>query len=316
MAEVGTYNGGGGGGQGLPCCSWHDSRPAAAMCVSCARPVCAECDRFIAYRHYCPECAPRVPGAYPHPVPPPPPLVPMQPPEPEDEREKRWWKADWGLLEVFVAWLLIFGLYNVVGVMLYVFTDNPILYNYLAYALLFCPLIAVSVWFIPHRHGRGWGELGLRWGRPGKTLAYGGLGALTAMAMSYGIFFLIFLIFYLITGRAPISAESERLQDLGSGYLILVLLVVVVLAPIFEELFFRGLFYPALRRRLGPTSAIILNGAIFGILHFQPLFMISLVLVGIVLAYLYEKTDSLAAPMIAHALYNLVVIIVSLLAGW
>lgn len=297
----------------MPLCSLHEERPATALCVSCARPVCGECDRFLGYRHYCPECAPRLPVAYPYPVPPPP---PYQPPEPADERENRWWRADWGLLEVFVAWLVIFGLYNVVGVILYVFTDDALLFNYLAYALVFCPLIAASVWFIPHRHGRGREELGLRWGRTPRTLAFGSLGALAGLGMSYGVFFVIYLIFYLAAGRGPVSTESESLRDLSGGYLVLVLLVVVVLAPVFEELFFRGLFYPALRRRLGPTSAIVLNGAIFGIIHFQPLFMLSLILVGIVLAYLYEKTDSLAAPIIAHALYNLVVTVVSLLAGW
>ncbi len=140
--------------------------------------------------------------------------------------------------------------------------------------------------------------------------------SLVALGLSYGAFFLVYLIFYLLAGRGPVSAESEGIQDLSSGYLALVIVVVVVLAPIFEELFFRGLFYPALRRRIGPTWAIILNGAVFGVIHFQPLFMLSLILVGIVLAYLYEKTDSLAAPIIAHSLYNLAVIMVSLLAGW
>ena len=287
------------------------------MCVYCRRPVCPECDRLIGFRHYCPICAAGVPAVYPYAEPAPPPRrVPQQFPEPADEREKRWWRADWGLLEVFLAWLVIFGIYNIVGIVLYVATDNPLFYNYVAYAALFCPLVAASVWLIPHRHKRGREELGVRWGDPGRTFAFGGLGALAALAMSYGVFFIIYFIFYLATGRSPVSAEAERLQDLGGGYLAFIIFIVVVLAPIFEELFFRGLFYPALRRRMGPWPAIVLNGAIFGILHFQPLFVLSLVLVGIVLAYLYEKTDSLAAPMIAHSLYNLVVILISLLAGW
>jgi membrane protease YdiL (CAAX protease family) len=217
---------------------------------------------------------------------------------------------------VFVAWLVIFGLYNVAGVLMYVFTDNPLFFSYLAYALLFCPLIAASVWLITRRHYRGRKELGLQWGKPPRTLAFGALGTLVALGASYGAFFLIYLIFYLLADRGPVSPETERMQDLSGGYLALVLVVVVVLAPIFEELFFRGLFYPALRRTLGPTSAIILNGAIFGIIHFQPLFMVSLILVGIVLAYLYEKTDSLAAPIIAHSLYNLTVVLIALAFGW
>lgn len=301
------------GGGGLPCCRWHKTRKATAMCVSCASPVCVECDRFTGYRHYCPECAARLPAAYPYPPPPPP---PVPPPEPAGERERRWWRADWSLLEVFVAWLVIFGLYNVVGVILYVFTEDSLFYNYLAYALVFCPLIAVCVWFIARRHGRGRKELGLRWGSMPRTMGFGALGAVAGLCMSYGAFFIIYLIFYLIAGRGPVSAESEQLQDLSGGYLALVIVVVVVLAPLFEELFFRGLFYPALRRRLAPASAVVLNGVIFGIIHFQPLFIISLILVGVVLAYLYEKTDSLGAPIIAHALYNLAVTMISLFAGW
>jgi membrane protease YdiL (CAAX protease family) len=44
--------------------------------------------------------------------------------------------------------------------------------------------------------------------------------------------------------------------------------------------------------------------------------MISLILVGMMLAYLYEKTDSLAAPIIAHSLYNLTVVLIALAFGW
>lgn len=215
-----------------------------------------------------------------------------------------------------MAGLMVFGLYSVAGLILVIFTDTPHFFNHLAYALIFCPLVALSAWVILRHRGRGREELGLRWGETPRTLAFGGLGALAGLGMSYGIYFSIYLIFYLAAGRGPVSPQSERLRDLSGGHLALVLTVVVVLAPLFEELFFRGLFYPALRRRLAPSSAIVLNGAIFGIMHFQPLFMLSLVLVGIAFAWLYEKTGSLAAPIIAHALYNLVVTAVSLLAGW
>jgi uncharacterized protein len=306
-----------------PSCYLHPSTPATALCVNCAKPVCRECDRRAAYRHYCPECLPASPApapypyAYPYPIPP----FGMQPPEPTDEREKRWWRADWGLAEVLVTLVIIFVLYNTLGVVLLllnengVFGGNPVFYSYLAYALFFCPLIAFSAWFIVRRHHRGWKELGFQWGRTGRTLLVSGAGGLAALAFSYGAFFLIALIFYLIAGRSPVSAESQHIRDLGGGSVALVILVTVVLAPIFEELFFRGLLYPALRRRVGYKVAIFIDGLIFGILHFQPLFMISLILVGIVLAYIYEKTDSLFAPILTHAFYNLVVIGITFLLG-
>jgi membrane protease YdiL (CAAX protease family) len=325
MAEEGNATKGESTEQGLPRCSSHDSRPATAMCVSCARPVCKECDRVVGYRHYCPECFPRfsppVPYAYQYPVPypyavPPPPLVPMRPPEPADARERRWWMADWGLGEVLISLIIIFGLYNVLSVLLLLSTDDLVLISYISYAVFFCPLIALSTWIIVRRHGRGRKELGLQWGKPRRTLAFGGLGGLAAVPISYGAFAIIYFIFYLIAGRGPVSAESEQMQQLSGGYLALVIFTVVVLAPIFEELFFRGLFYPALRNRMGKKWAILLNGMIFGAMHFQPLFMISLVLVGITLAYIYEKTDSLFASMLTHALYNGAVILMALLLGW
>lgn len=235
--------------------------------------------------------------------------------EPAGESERRWWRADWGLAEVLLSWLAIFGIYTVLGVVLLVSTDNPIIYNYLAYALFLCPLIALCVAVIPRRHGRGREELGLRWGKPSRTLAFGWLGAMAAVTLSYAAFFLVYLAFYLLAGRGPVSAESEHLRDLGGGSLVLLVLVTVVLAPVFEELFFRGLFYPALRRRLGVWGAIALNGVIFGALHMQPLFMLSLVLVGMILAYLYEKTESLVAPMLAHSMYNLAVVLITVLVG-
>ena len=317
MPEEGSGNTAGDGGSDTPYyCSWHESRPATAMCMWCARPVCAECARRVGYRHYCPQCAPYIPAPYPY-VMPPQPYVPPPPPEPSDERERRWWRADWGIVEVIVALLLIFGIYNAVGVILFITTENPLFFSYLAYALFFCPLIVASIWVIVwQRHARGREELGLRWGRPGRTLAYGGLGTVAALLLSYGAFFLIYLIFYLIAGRAPVSGETEQMQEIGGGYIVMVIFVVVVLAPVFEELFFRGLFYPSLRRVVGPRSAIVLNGLVFGLLHFQPLFMISLILVGIVLAYLYEKTDSLVAPIMTHSLYNLAVVVIALVFGW
>lgn len=332
MADGETGPGAGEAGCRPPRCHAHDQRAAVALCVACGRPVCRECDRRCGYAHYCAACLPPIyppqpyppqpypPQPYPpQPYPPvvylaPPPRV--EPPEPEDEREKRWWRADWGLGETFLALAIIFVPYNILGTVLF-FTSRELTYvSYLAYALFFCPLTALTVWFVLKRHGRGWKELGVQWAGAGRTFAYGALGTLVALAVSYGFFFLVLLLFYLFKGRLPSTAESEQLRELGRGTQAIVVVSTVVLAPIFEELFFRGLFYPALRRRLGAKMAIFLNGLIFGALHFQFLFLLSLVGVGVVLAYLYEKTDSLFVPMMTHAFYNLTVVIVTLLAGW
>lgn len=298
----------------LPACYRHPREPASALCVNCGRPVCGACAARIGYRYYCPECcrqaAPyRVPPAAPYVVPPPPPVV-------LGERDTRWMRADWGLLEVFIALFIVFGFYSLVSLALLLATDNPLFYNTLSYGLVFCPLIALSAWAILRRHQRGVRELGLKLDNPGRTLLAGGVGSLAAMVASYGALGIILLLFYLIAGRAPGVTETEAVRSVSGLEVFLVVFTVVVLAPVFEELFFRGLLYPALRNRIGPKAAVVLDGFIFGVLHFQPLFTISLILVGIILAYLYERTESLVAPMLAHALYNGIVILITLLMGW
>lgn len=299
--------------RGHPYCAWHPQQPATALCVSCSRPVCPQCDRLWERRHYCFDCAYRLQQERMVYVVQPPPSP--KPPEPQDEREKRWWRADWGLGEAFLALAVIFVPYNILGVLLLLLRKDLLFINYIAYAAFFCPLAAAATFYVARRHHRGPEELGLRWAERGRTLVAGALGSLAALALSYGAVGLIMLLFYIIAGRVP-SSGAEEVRGMGGGAVALMLVSVVVLAPVFEELYFRGLLYPALRRRMGPRMAIFINGLVFGALHFEPLFLISLVLVGVVLAYEYEKTDSLFAPMLTHAAYNLAVTLITLFAGW
>src|SRR5260370_38714818 len=83
----------------------------------------------------------------------------------------------------------------------------------------------------------------------------------------------------------------------------------VLLAPIVEELFFRGFLYPALARRTGVMVAIVLTAAGFAFIHesqlaqaWAPLLM--LFLVGLVLTITRARTGSVAAGVLLHMAYN------------
>jgi membrane protease YdiL (CAAX protease family) len=78
----------------------------------------------------------------------------------------------------------------------------------------------------------------------------------------------------------------------------------VLVAPLAEELFFRGLLFAALRGRLGPHWTPVVTGVIFGALHGEPRAFISLALLGIVLGVLYERTGSVIPGVILHATNN------------
>ena len=101
-----------------------------------------------------------------------------------------------------------------------------------------------------------------------------------------------------LTGGSALS-----LRDLG-----LLLILVAVIAPIAEELFFRGMLYPVLRRRWSPQVAIVANGFLFALIHFIPILIPGLFFVGIVLAWVRERSNSLIPCMLIHALQNAVVL--------
>jgi membrane protease YdiL (CAAX protease family) len=81
----------------------------------------------------------------------------------------------------------------------------------------------------------------------------------------------------------------------------------VIAAPLFEEFIFRGLIFGGLRRSFGVWPATLASAAVFAIVHpafsFLPVFVM-----GVCAAQVYERTRSLLAPMLVHAVYNAVII--------
>ena len=83
----------------------------------------------------------------------------------------------------------------------------------------------------------------------------------------------------------------------------------ILVAPLYEELLFRGFLYPALRRFLPLTATVLVDGALFAGIHgpqlgwaWAPLLM--LLIVGCVLTVVRWKTGSLAAAFLVHSAYN------------
>lgn len=78
----------------------------------------------------------------------------------------------------------------------------------------------------------------------------------------------------------------------------------IVLAPVAEEFIFRGLLFPYIKQRGFPMSAWIGVNFLFAIFHGDPGILIPLFVLSLALTWLYELTDSLMAPIFAHALFN------------
>lgn len=102
-----------------------------------------------------------------------------------------------------------------------------------------------------------------------------------------------------------VEQRARDLWDRADGVWVLVLvLVVAVGAPLVEELVYRGLVQQALQSRVDEILAVVLAAAFFAAIHFQPVEFPGLFLFGVVLGVLYRRTGRLGAPILAHVAFN------------
>lgn len=109
------------------------------------------------------------------------------------------------------------------------------------------------------------------------------------------------------------QVDETNVEDLGQGNLVAgfaVALAVIVVAPVAEEIFFRAFFYRALRTRLAVWSAALIDGLVFGALHFQgtdtAIILPVIAVFGVGQCLVYERTGSLFAVIAIHAAFNTV----------
>lgn len=95
------------------------------------------------------------------------------------------------------------------------------------------------------------------------------------------------------------------LRNSGSAIQLMVMgLVTILLAPVAEEILFRGVLYPTARQYGFPRAALWGSSILFAVIHFNIAAFTSLLLLALLLVWLYEKTDNLLAPITAHVAFN------------
>jgi membrane protease YdiL (CAAX protease family) len=98
-----------------------------------------------------------------------------------------------------------------------------------------------------------------------------------------------------------VKAFTETNDPLLLGTLVI---LAVVVAPLTEEILFRGYLYPVAKRFIGRGAAVIFGALIFAVLHHNAQALIPLFVLGVLLTLAYEFTGSIWAPIGIHTLFN------------
>lgn len=133
--------------------------------------------------------------------------------------------------------------------------------------------------------------------------------------------------FYSLNAAVEVQAQAAALKFgmTRDAALMLYAAFIVLWAPIGEELFYRGYMQGVLRRSRSFKASALISGVFFGIRHATHLFflwpnvplvaagswVVSAFVFGLLMSYLYEKTQSLYPPMLVHAAVNVLEIVLS-----
>lgn len=242
---------------------------------------------------------PRPDGPHPAPVP------PMPTPPQRQRATWRWWEA----IGVYVVVMLVSS-FVTLPVLLLIHSKG--LADLAGSAVVAVVTVALLVAWLSRYH-RAWRAVV---GFPARVWpevrAGAAFGALLYPAIVFGVGFVVNLLFSMLSGhqvRAPQQIPSH-LSAVGTT---VATAYAVVIAPIHEELFFRGILFRSLRDRHGFRIGMVGSGLAFGLIHYIPgpaldslLLMSVMVFTGMALAYLYERRGNIVANMVAHATFNVI----------
>jgi membrane protease YdiL (CAAX protease family) len=245
---------------------------------------------------------------------PPPPPPPARPELPEGAAP-RWpaWYAGVGFLTALIATLLVVGI--VAAATGTTSEEGSATFTVIATFLQGLIFIGTAVMFASFTRKPKPEHFGLR-----PTPFWSAVGW---AALGFATFYVAVVIYTVVLQP---DTEQTVAQDLGANQgtvgLIAAGFMVICVAPVAEEFFFRGFFYRALRSRYTVLVAAGIDGLLFGIIHFDfssadaLLIVPPLALLGFIFCLVYEQTGSIYPVIALHALNNAIAYAVTVDEAW
>jgi membrane protease YdiL (CAAX protease family) len=148
-------------------------------------------------------------------------------------------------------------------------------------------------------------SLGINGKNFGKNVFYGIAGYIATLPALV----LVLVVIATVSSITKYVPEKQAVVELllkekDATFLFLTGLFAAIGGPIVEELFFRGFMYNAFKKYGGVKVAMVVSAACFAALHAHAVGFFPILVLGIALAYLYEKTGTLVSSITLHVLHN------------
>jgi membrane protease YdiL (CAAX protease family) len=214
------------------------------------------------------------------------------------------WRARdivFGILAGFGGAIVFFVLY---GIVLGITDSDPLsqIGEFVFASVVMYGFLLVGVWnFAIRRNDATFRDAGFA------NLAWGSVALM--LPLTFAVLFANLLVqagIQAVFGEIRTASDQLGVEEgsIGASEVWLLLITTSVVAPIVEEFVFRGLLYRYVRARRGIPTAMVVSAALFSLGHFIPLLMPSLFLLGLALAWVAQRYDSLYPAIALHAFFN------------
>ena len=144
---------------------------------------------------------------------------------------------------------------------------------------------------------------------------YGIVGYIAVLPLLFSILILTSVVTNMIkyVPKEQVVVELFMRQN-NPVFLAYTSLFAAIAGPIVEELFFRGFMYSAVKKYVGISWAALITASLFAALHAHAVGFLPIMVLGILLAYLYEKTGTLVSSVTVHIMHNFSMVLLVFLA--
>jgi len=165
------------------------------------------------------------------------------------------------------------------------------------------------LYFVVVKYSERLESLGLRFGSIFNNILSGIMAYIFILPLLLVVLILSMWFLNLLGYTPPPQPVFEVfMKEERSRVLLFLTIFVSVFGPIIEEMFFRGFMYSAIKKRLGVLAAAFLSACIFSLLHTNIVGFLPIMVLGVLLAHLYETTGSLVASVTVHVMHNSIIV--------